>query len=167
MEFDFRDLSRVNSPTPGTIESFFRIGHTGTGGGCSEGTRYPSLWLKDNTQNDNGPLVLSYSSGDTCDVSKTLWDYGQLSRLADDNIWTHIIITIDWTTVTIELTGGDKVDYTQSWNRTITNKADLGDGVPVWIGSDGGWNIGNSKMRNIVITSSVFTYSPTPAPTAN
>eukprot|EP01084_Bolivina_argentea_P270926 460807_1 len=165
MEFDFRYLSRVNSPTPGAIESFFRIGHTGTGGGCSEGTRYPSLWLDDNTKNDNGFLTLSYSSGDTCAVSKTLWDYGQLSRLADDNIWTHIIITIDWTTVTIELTGGEKVDKTYSWNREITKKADLGDEVPVWFGSDGGWNIGNCKLRNIVITSSVFTYSPTPAPT--
>eukprot|EP01083_Nonionella_stella_P315632 1140681_1 len=167
MEFDFRYLSRVNSPTPGAIESFFRIGHTGTGGGCSEGTRYPSLWLDDNTQNDNGPLVLSYSSGDTCDVSKTLWNYPQVSKLADTSIWTHIIITIDWTTVTIELTGGDKVDKTYSWNREITKKADLGDEVPVWFGSDGGWNIGNCKLRNIVITSSVFTYSPTPAPTAN
>eukprot|EP01083_Nonionella_stella_P206017 749742_1 len=151
MEFDFRDLSRVNSPTPGTIESFFRIGHTGTGGGCSEGTRYPSLWLKDNTQNDNGPLVLSYSSGDTCDVSKTLWDYPQVKKLADTSIWTHIIITIDWTTVTIEISGGGEADYNKSWDREITKKGHIGDEVPVWFGSDGGWNIGQPKMRQITI----------------
>eukprot|EP01083_Nonionella_stella_P176562 618103_1 len=167
MEFDFRYMARVNSPTEKAIENFFRVGHSGTEGGCSEGTRYPSLWLDDNTKNDNGFLTLSYSSGDTCDVSKTLWNYPQVSKLADTSIWTHIIITIDWTTVTIELTGGDKVDKTYSWNREITKKADLGDEVPVWFGSDGGWNIGNCKLRNIVITSSVFTYSPTPAPTAN
>eukprot|EP01083_Nonionella_stella_P294657 1001606_1 len=165
IELDWRYIARVNTPTAGAIESFFRIGNASGTNGCSEGTRYPSLWLAGNTQNDEGPLLLSYTSGSTCDVSQTLWDYGSLSALSDTTIWTHITITIDWTTVTVDISGGNKQDFTSSWNREITQKAHLGNEVPIWFGSDGGWNIGQPKMRRITITSSVFTYSPTSTPT--
>eukprot|EP01084_Bolivina_argentea_P270928 460813_1 len=168
MEFDFRYIARNNTPTPGAANNFFRIGHTGSGGGCSEGTRYPSLWLAGNTEADRGPLLVSYTSGSQCDVSKILWGYEQLSKLADTDIWTHITITINWSNVTVDIYGGDKDNYTISWNRDLTIDAHLGNEVPIWFGSDGGYNIGTPKFRRIKITSSVFTntFPPSLTPTA-
>eukprot|EP01083_Nonionella_stella_P052390 139002_1 len=168
MEFDFRYMTRNNTPTAGAANNFFRIGHTGSGGGCSEGTRYPSLWLAGNTEADRGPLLVSYTSGSQCDVSKTLWGYEQISKLDDTDIWTHITITIDWSNVTVDIYGGDKDNYTISWNRDLTIDAHLGNEVPIWFGSDGGYNIGTPKFRRIKITSSVFTntFPPSLTPTA-
>eukprot|EP01083_Nonionella_stella_P052392 139009_1 len=168
MEFDFRYMTRNNTPTAGAANNFFRIGHTGSGGGCSEGTRYPSLWLAGNTEADRGPLLVSYTSGSQCDVSKTLWGYEQISKLDDTDIWTHITITIDWSNVTVDIYGGDKDNYTISWNRDLTIDAHLGNEVPIWFASDGGYNIGTPKFRRIKITSSVFTntLAPSLTPTA-
>eukprot|EP01083_Nonionella_stella_P144114 449307_1 len=173
MEFDFKFTNRSNRYRPGYEENFFRIGHTGNTGGCSEGTRYPSMWLtsrKDNCANTNdcntGLLDISVTTGSQCDYSHEITNYGNIPF----NLWLHIIITIDYNTITLDITGGGQPDYLESWQRDqITLKEHLGSDVPVWFMSDKyqgtGYNIGDATFRNIEIISHTFTYAPSAAPT--
>ena len=167
MKFDFIFNGRSNSPNTNKYEMFFRVGFDSYyGNGCSgHGSRYPSLWLRDKTEE----LHLSVSDGVGCSQSQALTDYGVLNK----GIPHHVHISFNDSLLTFHISGGGKDNFTESWSRTPTLQSHIGKTANVWwMSSKFGYsqyNRGNGTFSNIVIISSDFgpTEVPTNVPTAN
>eukprot|EP01083_Nonionella_stella_P077700 212294_1 len=167
-------------------ENFFRIGEksiTASPSDCEKGhasscypSHFPSMWL--------GPLcsdnylVVFFNSGYytfpyvdrnkfeiQCYVHhESLKDYGTLSTTQ----WHHITIAMNLSQVVIEISGGGKPDYSHTIDEPMYPGDALGEEVPVWfmtdhIDTDTAFNAGDAIFSNIVINSSVFTWTPFPS----
>eukprot|EP01084_Bolivina_argentea_P096035 172645_1 len=155
MEFDFIWNGRTNNPRIHYYEMFFRIGHSAKfGKGCDgQGSRYPSFWLT----NFANTMHVSTSSGTRCQSSQSLSNYG----IINIGILYHIKITFDNTHLVVDITGGNKPDWSETWLRNPTQTQYIGKRVPVWWMSnsydDIPYNIGNGTFSNIIIVSNIFT----------
>ena len=170
MEFDFIFHGRTNHPSNNKYEMFFRVGFDSVlGNSCNgQGSRYPSLWIRDNAD----ILHLSCSSSTSCQPSQSLTDYGILNK----GISHHVVISYNDSLLTIHVSGGGKANYTQSWSRASTFSHHVRSVVPVWWMSTkfgtSQYNLGNGTFSNIKIifsdfgtTTSLPTLEPSTRPT--
>ena len=162
-EFDFVWGGRTNDPSPDKYEMFFRVGYdSALGNSCSgQGSRYPSMWMSA----DDDTLHISASHGTVCQPSQSLADYGVISK----HVPYHLLIAFNSTTLTVDISGGDRSDFRKSWAREPTLSAHVGTVAEVWwMSSKFGqteYNRGNGTFSNIVIASKILTAAPTADPT--
>eukprot|EP01084_Bolivina_argentea_P274022 466915_1 len=166
MEFDFTWWGRTNDPEKSKYEMFFRVGFDSSGGNnCDgQGARYPSFWLTGNADT----FHISVSSGQTCQPSQSLNNYGIITA----GISYHISIFFNNTVLIVNISGGNKPHFTQIWPRVATKSKYIGVMVPIWwmsskYGINEYYNRGNGTFKNVILKSYTPTLSPTLLPTNN
>jgi len=165
VEFDFVWGGRTNDPQPGLFEMFFRVGYdSALGNSCSgQGSRYPSFWIS----SSEDTMHVSTSNSSMCQPRQSLSDYGVISK----HVSYHVLIAFNMTLLSVHISGGDRAHFAKHWSREGgTRDSHIGTMAQIWwMSSKYGqtqYNRGNGTFSNVVITSKVYTPSPTADPTS-